>query len=307
LRIGDCGLRIEAVPANPQSEIRNSQLGFRCAPLRSHSPGPPNRVEPQAAFVLHAAGDHRVGRVPRRGRGRDPGHERVRARAYRGRDRRGQRLSDPSGPDPSRVHRRRRMEEDPAAADHRARGRLLRGARAARRAGDLPAVRLADPDGGRAVAEPHGGRRPRLRGHAAVRRGAGLRLRGRRAVHRRGRAAAEARRGARVRRGGEAVRHPGSRRGQRHSGPRRAAHHQRRHREEGHGARAVLGRIRHAPAHHLRIPVRTAPDHRDLGQDAGPSKASSRRRARCSGSRGTDSSCSRSPPSNPCTDGARPP
>src|SRR5206468_4289879 len=35
------------------------------APLRSHSPGPPNRVEPQAPLVLHAARDHRVSRVPR--------------------------------------------------------------------------------------------------------------------------------------------------------------------------------------------------------------------------------------------------
>ncbi|OLB08395.1 MAG: hypothetical protein AUH22_01345 [Gemmatimonadetes bacterium 13_2_20CM_1_70_33] len=88
----------------------------------------------------------------------------------------------PSRPDPSRVHRRRRAEADPTPADHRPGGRRLRGTRAARRAGHLAPVRMADPDGGRTVAQPHGGRRARVRCHAAVRRGAGLRVRGRGAV-----------------------------------------------------------------------------------------------------------------------------
>src|SRR5947208_10977147 len=176
------------------------------------------------------------------------------------------------------------MEEDPAPADHRARGRRLRGARRARRAGDLTPARVAHSDGGRAVAEPYRGRRPRLRGHPAVRGGAGLRLRGRGAVHRRGSTAAEAGRGARLRRSGQAVRRPGARHRQPYSGPRRAAHHQGRHREEGHGAGAVLGRVRHAAAHHLRGPVWTAPDDRDLRQDAGGGGRGGRHDAR----RGSD-------------------
>src|SRR5437899_1890499 len=54
--------------------------------------------------------------------------------------------------------------------------------------------------------------------------------------------------------------------------------------EEGHGAGAVLGRVRHAAAHHLRGPVWTAPDHRDLGQDAGGGGRGGRHDAR----RGSD-------------------
>src|SRR5256885_12332825 len=96
--IADGGLRIELTPPIPQSEIANPQLAFRRAPLRSHSPGPPNRVEPQAPFVLHAARDHRVGRVPRRGSGRDPGHERPRCARARRRSRSEEHTSELQSP-----------------------------------------------------------------------------------------------------------------------------------------------------------------------------------------------------------------
>jgi len=82
-------------------------------------------------------------------------------------------------------------------------------------------------------------------------------------------AAAEARRRVGLRRGGRSCSAPRTSPWAAHSGSRRAAHHQGRHREEGHGAGTVVGRVRHAPAHHLRGPVRTSSDHRDLGQNAG--------------------------------------
>src|SRR2546426_1124701 len=87
MRSAECGSRSTPPFRMPNSAFRTSFQ--RHAPLRSDSPGAPDRMEPQAPFVLHAARNHRVGRVPRGGGGRDPGHERVRARAHRGRDRRG--------------------------------------------------------------------------------------------------------------------------------------------------------------------------------------------------------------------------
>ncbi|PYO77932.1 MAG: hypothetical protein DMD67_05755 [Gemmatimonadetes bacterium] len=136
---------------------------------------------------------------------------------------------------------------------------------------DVSYVERALPDA------PHRGRRPRVRCDTAVRGRAGLHLRGRGAVHGRGRATAAARRGAWLRRRGEAVRRSRARRRERYSGPRRAAPGQRRHREERHGAGAILGRVRHAPAHHLRKPVRPAADHCHLGQDARGSRTGSGR------------------------------
>src|SRR6266568_1838961 len=85
------------------------------------------------------------------------------------RDRRRQRVPDPARSHSGGIHRRRGVEADPAAPDHRARGRRLHRARGPGCRGDRAAIRLADADGGRAVAKPYDRRRVRLWRHRPVR------------------------------------------------------------------------------------------------------------------------------------------
>src|SRR5439155_780900 len=99
------------------------------------------------------------------------------SRAARGSDRRPERVPGPARPDPVRLHRRRGLEEDPAPPHHRARGHRVRRAGRSRRAGHRAAVGLAHADGRRPMAQPHRGRRLRLRGDDPLRRGAGLSVR----------------------------------------------------------------------------------------------------------------------------------
>src|SRR3989441_44177 len=136
------------------------------------------------------------------------------------------------------------MEQDPAPSDHRPPRCALCRARPPGRAGDRLTVGMADPHGRCRVAQPYGRRRVRVRRHGPLSDRAGLPDRRGRAAHGSGRAAAPPRGDPRVRRRREAVRR--RRAGRRPAGARArlGVHDQGRDREEGHGARPVVGRVR---------------------------------------------------------------